>query len=70
MVYRNVVQKTDDTSAGRIVARCTVGGGDLGEWIVLNGWAVAYAHVSYEYTRAEYWAKRAHRGNWAGRLTR
>ncbi len=51
---------------GRIVARCTVDGSDLGEWMVLNGWAVAYTYVSYEYTRAEYRAKRARRGIWAG----
>ena len=26
----------------RIVARCTVAGEDLGEWMVAQGWAVAY----------------------------
>ncbi len=25
----------------RIIARCTVAGDDLGEWLVANGWAVA-----------------------------
>ncbi len=26
----------------RIIARCTVAGVDLGEWMVAQGWAVAY----------------------------
>lgn len=40
-------------------------GEDLGEWMALNGWAVAYTYYSYEYTRAEYRAKRDRRGIWA-----
>jgi len=50
----------------RIVAKCLVDGQDLGEWMVLNGWAVAYVRYSYEYTRAEHFAKTGRRGIWAG----
>ncbi len=49
----------------RIIARCTVAGEDLGEWLVANGWAVAYYLYSYEYSRAEHRAKIARRGIWA-----
>ncbi len=49
----------------RIIARCTVAGKDLGEWLVANGWAVAYYLYSYEYSRAEHRAKAARRGIWA-----
>ena len=49
----------------RIIARCLVDGEDLGEWMVLRGWAVAYVYYSYEYTRAEAVAKARERGIWA-----
>ncbi len=48
-----------------MVAKCAVAGADLGEWLVLNGWAVAYVYFSYEYSRAEQRAKSARRGIWA-----
>ena len=51
---------------GRMVAQCFVNGEDLGEWLTLNGWAVAYVYYSYEYTRAETVAKAGLRGIWAG----
>ena len=50
----------------RVVAKCTVDGVDLGEWMVSQGWAVAYYLYSYEYSRAEQRAKSAPRGIWAG----
>ena len=50
----------------RVVARCTVAGEDLGEWLLANGWAVARTLYAYEYTRAEQGAKSARRGIWAG----
>ncbi len=50
----------------RIVAKCAVEGVDLGEWMVSQGWAVAYYLYSYEYSRAEQTAKSARRGIWAG----
>ncbi len=59
-------QELDRDRYGRIVAKCAVAGEDLGEWMVANGWAVAYVYFSYEYTRAEQRAKSARRGIWAG----
>ena len=50
----------------RIVARCSVEGVDIGEWMVSRGWAVAYYLYSYDYSRAEQRAKSARRGIWAG----
>ncbi len=46
-------QERDRDRYGRMVAKCRVAGSDLGEWMVLNGWAVAYVYFSYEYSRAE-----------------
>ena len=46
----------------RMVAKCTVAGEDLGEWMVVNGWAVAYYLYSYEYSRAEHRGKSARCG--------
>ena len=47
------------------VAKCSVAGVDLAEWLVLNGWAAAYHLYSYEYSRAEQRAKSARLGIWA-----
>ncbi len=58
-------QELDRDRYGRIVAKCAVTGVDLGEWLVANGWAVAYYLYSYDYTRAEQRAKSARRGIWA-----
>ena len=58
-------RKLDRDSYGRMVSKCRVAGEDLGEWMVLNGWAVAYVYFSYEYSRAEQRAKSARRGIWA-----
>ncbi len=54
----------------RIVAKCMVVGEDIGEWLVTNGWAVAYYLYSYEYSRAEHRAKSARRGIWAGQFVK
>ncbi len=54
----------------RVVAKCTVGGVDIGEWMVSQGWAAAYYLYSYEYSRAEKRAKSARRGIWAGKIER
>ena len=56
----------DTDRYGRTVAACSADGTDLGDWLVRNGWAVAYYLYSYEYTRAEYHAKTNRRGLWAG----
>ncbi len=54
----------------RIIARCTVAGEDLGQWMVAQGWAVAYYLFSYEYSRAEHRAESARRGIWAGEFVK
>ncbi len=41
-------------------------GVDIGEWMVSQGWAVAYYLYSYEYSRTEQRARSARRGIWAG----
>ena len=50
----------------RVVAKCAVDGADIGEWMVSQGWAVAYYFYSYDYSRAEQRARSARRGMWAG----
>ncbi len=53
----------------RLVAQCVVEGldiQDIGEWMVSQGWAVAYYRYSNYYSRAEQRAKSARRGIWAG----
>ncbi len=52
----------------RVVAKCAVDGVDIGEWMVSQGWAVAYHLYSYEYSRTEQRAKSARRGIWATRF--
>ncbi len=37
----------------RMVARCTVAGEDLEEWMAVNGWAVAYRRFSLDYVEEE-----------------
>jgi Staphylococcal nuclease homologue len=52
---------------GRTVATCSVGGADLGEWLVRNGLAVdwpQYSHGRYDAVQRE--AEHAGRGIWKG----
>ena len=53
---------------GRFVAVCNVGGRDVGETMVRNGWATAYKGrgFSSRYLSAENEARTAKRGLWAG----
>src|SRR5688572_5815367 len=51
---------------GRIVAKCTQGGADIGAWLVANGHAVAYREFGSDYDREELAAKAARRGMWDG----
>lgn len=51
---------------GRIIAVCTIGAVDLGEWLVREGLAVAYRRYSLDYVAAEQNARVAKRGIWAG----
>jgi len=52
---------------GRSLATCSVGGTDLGEWLVRNGLALDWPHYSKaRYAAAERDADRSGRGMWAG----
>ncbi|WP_349626966.1 thermonuclease family protein [Bradyrhizobium sp. UFLA03-84] len=52
---------------GRTVAACTVGGVDLGEWLVREGFALDWAHYSHgRHSTPQRDAERAGRGIWAG----
>lgn len=52
---------------GRTVATCSVGGEDLGEWLVLHGLALDWPQYSKgRYGGAQHNAKRAGRGIWKG----
>lgn len=53
---------------GRVVALCSVGGRDVGEAMVREGWATAYKGrgFSSRYVSAENEARAARRGMWAG----
>lgn len=50
----------------RSVAVCLVDGVDVGEWLVNQGWAVAYREYSLDYTGEEDRARRAKSGLWSG----
>lgn len=43
---RTVLCEPRGKSYERVVARCTVGGEDLGAWTVRKGWALDYARYS------------------------
>ena len=52
---------------GRTVATCSVGGADLGEWLVRNGLALDWPQYSKaKYGSAQRDADRSGRGMWAG----
>lgn len=60
----------DTDRYGRMVARCEVGGEDLGAWLVRQGLAVRYARYAGNAYRAEEAADRRERaGVWAGPFT-
>lgn len=63
---RAICEEADDPSYGRMVARCRVGGVDLGDWLVRNGVALAARKYSLEYVESEKAALFAERGIWAG----
>ncbi len=54
----------------RIIARCTVAGEDLGEWMVRQGLALAYRRFSLDYVDEEADAQAARRGIWAGQFVK
>ena len=52
---------------GRTVATCSVGGADLGDWLVRNGLALDWPQYSKrKYDDAQREAEHAGRGMWAG----
>ena len=55
---------------GRTVARCTIGGEDLGAWLVSGGMALAYREYSTDYVVQEEHAKGARVGLWKGEFLR
>ena len=56
----------DEDRYRRIIAMCFIADTDINEWLVLQGWAVAYTRYSHDYVRAEALAKSKRRGVWAG----
>jgi endonuclease YncB( thermonuclease family) len=60
-------ERIDTDRYGRMVAKCFMPNGiDIGEWMVSNGWALAYRSYSKEYMDEESAAEAAERGLWAG----
>lgn len=55
---------TDATTHGRIVARCTAAGRDLGDAMIRDGWAFAYRTFTADYDEAEAEARRRGVGFW------
>ena len=51
---------------GRLLGECKVGGQSMQEWLVTNGYAVAYRSYSTAYVPAELRARNARAGVWAG----
>lgn len=61
-------ETTDIDRYGRVVAICYARGVDLNEWLVAEGWAVAYRQYGEDYIAAEDAAREAGRGIWTGAL--
>jgi endonuclease YncB( thermonuclease family) len=51
---------------GRWLATCSTAAGDIGDWLVRQGLAVAFVRYSTRYVGAEALARAAHKGVWAG----
>ncbi len=54
----------------RIIARCTVAGEDMGEWMVSEGLALAYRRYSLDYIAEEADAQAARRGIWTSEFVK
>jgi endonuclease YncB( thermonuclease family) len=54
---------------GRLLAVCYIGGEDLNERIVREGWALDFRRYSTDYLQAESAAKRGGAGIWRGQFT-
>lgn len=48
----------------RLVVKCLADGKDVGKWMVMTGWAVAYTFFSKDYVGDEVYAKARHLGMW------
>ena len=56
---------------GRLIAVCfDADGTDLNEWLVSQGWALAYRRYSKRYILQEETARKERRGIWAGHFTK
>jgi endonuclease YncB( thermonuclease family) len=55
---------------GRIVARCSVRGEDLGAWMVESGHALAYRQYSRDYVKQEQGARKGKQGVWKGKFVK
>lgn len=70
-----IAQGTVDCSAGkkdlyqRTVAQCSLGDVDLNQWMVANGWALAYRQYSKKYVGDEAAAQKAKLGIWGSKFT-
>ena len=64
---RSIVRQLAEDPYGRTVATCSVGGADVGEWLVRNGLALDWPQYSKgKYASAQRDAERSGRGMWAG----
>ena len=63
-------QPMDTDRYGRTVARCVAGGVDLGQWMVRQGYAIAYRRYSIAYVADEAAAQRAGAGFWSAQMQR
>jgi endonuclease YncB( thermonuclease family) len=55
---------------GRILGTCSLASGSINDWLVRQGWAVAYTRYSPEYVDAQAEAKAAKRNIWSGTFTK
>lgn len=62
-------RERDTDRYGRTIAQCDVAGTDLGQWMVRNGWALAYTHYSKLYVLDEAAAIHSRAGIHAGSFT-
>ena len=63
-------EQTGSDRYGRVVARCSLGGQDIGSWLVRNGWAAAYVQYGGRiYSADQEAARSAGKGIWAGEFT-
>ena len=63
---RLICTRRDTDRYGRMVARCTVEGVDISQWMVTQGQAIAFRKYSLDYIADEDRARAAKAGIWAG----